>query len=45
MKCPKCKGEIFNGQYQCHHCGAWIPLYEKTTEEKETKKVKPKKEK
>lgn len=45
MKCPKCKGEIFNGQYQCHHCGAWIPSFKEETEEKETKKVKPKKEK
>lgn len=44
MKCPKCKGEIFKGQYQCHHCGAWIPSYEKPTEEKKPK-VKPKKEK
>ena len=43
MKCPKCKGEIFKGQYQCHHCGAWIPSYKEDTEKKT--KVKPKKEK
>ena len=37
MKCPKCKADLFNGQYQCHKCGAWIPSI------KEDKKDKPKK--
>lgn len=39
MKCPKCKGEIFEGQYQCHHCGTWIPSVKEDTKTDKPKKA------
>lgn len=42
MKCPNCKNEIFDGQYQCHHCGAWIPAIKDKDEKAKKPTKKPK---
>lgn len=42
MKCPHCGGEIFDGQFRCHHC---YKIVEKPVEEKPKKAESKEKEK
>lgn len=40
MKCPNCGKEVFDGQYKCHHCGAWIPAFKEEKPKKKEAKEK-----